>query len=316
MTAERSSTSVNYRVGAFESAEIGGWQSEVSRLHGAFTISTPFESAYRGTLDWQATARHRLVRWRGQPERLVRDRAEIRRDERDNYELVAPTSGCLVVEQAGRRISLLPGDMVIVPLDRPIVCEHVGASAAIGLLTPSSSVAGHLARQADSLAVDGRTGLGNVALSMLKSITEQRDSLSARGFELACERVIDMCAVAAAESMTPGGHRDVTAQAVRRFVHDHAVDPDLSAAAVAAAVGWSLRHVQAALRDDGTSVSDLIRARRLELAQEKLTDPRLAGTSLAAIAAACGFTSHSVFCRAVRERYGASPTDLRRSMRA
>ncbi len=314
MSVPDKALSAGYRIGEFAGGAVTEWQAEVSRLHGRFTVSAPGDD-YTGRLRWQATQRHRLVEWMGSPERLVRDRAAISGDEQDTVEIVAVTSGRLIVEQAGRRIRLSPGEIAVVPLDRPILCEHTEISGAISLLAPASSVQ-HLLPSAGSLVVDGRVGLAGVAFSMLTALTEQRTALAVRGFESACERVFDLCALASTEAAVDADeHRDAVAQAVRHYIHDHAGDPDLSVTVIAAAIGWSVRHVQSVMRASGSTVSELIRARRLELAYSALTNPRFANTSLTAVSALCGFAAYPVFCRAVRSRYGMTPTDLRRSAR-
>ena len=95
--------------------------------------------------------------------------------------------------------------------------------------------------------------------------------------------------------------------AVLRYVRAHATEPDLSLPAVAAAVGWSARHIQAVLSRTGESFSDAVRGERLDLARDRLTDPRWAARGISFIADSVGYGSASAFSTAFSRRFGRSP---------
>jgi len=311
---------VVYDVGRFVSSSAVpaplGWQEEVSRLHGAFRIGTPDEGSYHGRLAWQGTSSYRLVRWVGAAERLVRSGAEVRRDPRETYELVVPISGEVTLEQGGHRAVIRPGDMIFVNMARPALCEHARPCEAVCFIAPLDRVRSRIPRSVETLVADRRSGLGYVVWSMLESLREQESSLSAHTFEAICDRLVDLAVLASAapEADAPDHHADVES-AIRSYVRMHACDPRLDGAAIAAALGWSLRLVQAVLQRSGTTPRDLIRFERLSLARSLLEDPRQRHRTVAAIAAQCGFESATAFTKAFRACFGVSPRAVRVDVR-
>jgi len=100
--------------------------------------------------------------------------------------------------------------------------------------------------------------------------------------------------------------------AARSYIEARLSDPGLDAAAVAAAVGISGRHLSRVFAADGTSVPRHVLSRRLELAHAMLADPGGADHAVADVATRCGFTSVTYFSHAFRQRFGQRAGEIRR----
>jgi len=100
-------------------------------------------------------------------------------------------------------------------------------------------------------------------------------------------------------------------RAAQAYIERHLSDHDLSAARVAGGIGVSERQLSRIFSRQGTGVARWILERRLDLAHRALTAPADGRTSIGAVAHACGFASQSYFTRAFRQRYAATPTDVR-----
>lgn len=98
---------------------------------------------------------------------------------------------------------------------------------------------------------------------------------------------------------------------VRGLIEQHLSDPDLDTARLARSVRVSERYLQQAFRDEGTTVTALIRVRRLERARQQLGNAALARLGVQVIAQRCGFGDAAHFCRAFRDAYGMSPSEWR-----
>ncbi|GIM90202.1 AraC family transcriptional regulator [Paractinoplanes toevensis] len=97
----------------------------------------------------------------------------------------------------------------------------------------------------------------------------------------------------------------------RAFIEDHLTDPGLSASRVAAGIGISERHLSRAFAATGTSLPQFVLVRRLERARGLLVGrPR---TTIAEVAARCGFGSAAYFSQAFRAHFGVRAADVRRS---
>jgi AraC-like DNA-binding protein len=88
-------------------------------------------------------------------------------------------------------------------------------------------------------------------------------------------------------------------------------DPDLNAERVAQAVQSSLRRVQAAFAEVGTSISAEIRRQRARLARSLLTDSRYDVLSIEQVAEQSGFGTTMSLRRALTDQYGLGPSELR-----
>ena len=81
--------------------------------------------------------------------------------------------------------------------------------------------------------------------------------------------------------------------------------------ALAAAVGVSLRHLQALFREQDRNIADWIWRRRLEIAAQRLADPGFAHLAVGELAYSCGFCTQSHFSRRFKDSYGISPSEYR-----
>ena len=147
---------------------------------------------------------------------------------------------------------------------------------------------------------------------MVKDVHAERERLSPRQFDVVCDRIVELLRVLA-EDDRPGapGHLAEVESLVRRHVRAHAADPRLNGAAVARELGWSLRQVQLALQQAGTTPRELIREERLRLVRDRLHSPRHQHMTITELAHSSGFSSASALSTAFRRRYGISPRELR-----
>jgi len=67
--------------------------------------------------------------------------------------------------------------------------------------------------------------------------------------------------------------------------------------------------------DGGSTFTEYVIAQRLERAHRLLSDPQLSDRTLTAIAFSTGFNDLSHFQRRFRRRYGATPSDVRTTIR-
>jgi AraC-like DNA-binding protein len=98
---------------------------------------------------------------------------------------------------------------------------------------------------------------------------------------------------------------------IMMFLREHVTDPDMSADLLAVHFGISKRYLYAVLARMDVSLGDWIRTERLQRASRALTNPANALVSVAAIARTSGFSDHSSFARAFKQRYGCTPTRWR-----
>ncbi len=165
--------------------------------------------------------------------------------------------------------------------------------------------------------VPGGEGLGALVSDFLSALaTEARQHRSTSGDRLARTAVhlLSVLVVELLEADTAdgaahasrGGHETLTR--IRAFIEEHLMDPDLSPESIARAHHISVRYLHKLFQNDGTTVSQWVRRRRLESCRIELGRSRRRFT-MAAVAHRWGFSSPSHFSRAFRGAYGMSPSE-------
>lgn len=264
-----------YAVGEFTSAgpPADGWVPPVSALHGALGMESRDPRCFRGRTDWQRSAAFTVVRWRSDPARLTRGPRQVRDDPRPTYGVVLPVRGALRVDACGRAVDLRPRRLGSVAMDEPFALTHATGTA-VAFAVPADRIGGRLGPHPAG-TVDARRGVGRLAGVLLQSLHDERSAVDDTTFDATCERILDLLCLAASGAPDAGTepHRGGIEAAVRRHVREHADDVALDGRAVAAALGRSLRYVQAALQAAGTTPSEVIRRERVRLARTVLDDP-------------------------------------------
>jgi len=103
---------------------------------------------------------------------------------------------------------------------------------------------------------------------------------------------------------------------ILEYLRLHLADADLTAARIAAVHGISERHLYTVLTRHGISLRSWLREQRLAAAARTLTGPGNRHLTIAAVAHRWGFADHAHFTREFRRRYGATPSEWRRSSSA
>jgi len=278
------------------------WADHVRDNHGALHVRCAEPRGFRGGTLVQRAGGQQLVEFWSDAVEYARTPADIRSDD-GGLLLVVARRGELVVEQDEAGLRLRAGQGVIASKARPLKLRHDDGARGWVL-----NMDGSPGRAAAPLDLAG--GLGQVVRSMLVTLSAQHDGLDGVGFIRAAESVAALAVLCARPTGSTGSLAAVE-DAVRAHVTAHATDPDITPAAVAHALGWSLRQVQAALERSGTTPGRLIRETRLSRAMELLhASPAI---PIAVIAHTSGFRSTTSFGVAFKQRYGLTPGEARAS---
>jgi AraC-like DNA-binding protein len=296
-----------------------GFAEAFRDLHGAHDLLASGSGPAAGPrLAWQSSGRFRLAWCSGAEQSVARGPRHVRSDPRGAFELLIPLHGRAVVSTGGQTAQLAAGTAALCDLDRPLRLRHGADFASLALVVPRSEVAGRDPRLTGSTTLlDTTRGLGAVVRRLAVSLHDERFDLRGSAFDASCDGLLDLAALAGAGADTaPEQHRESVAESVRTYVRGHAHEHDLDVHRVAAALGWSARHVQAVLHAGGTTCRDLVRTERLHLARTRLQDRHWSDVTVADIASASGFSAHSSFTTAFRAEFGTTPTALRRDAAA
>ncbi|MEV7117461.1 helix-turn-helix domain-containing protein [Kitasatospora griseola] len=167
-------------------------------------------------------------------------------------------------------------------------------------------------RRTGGLLARGDTGVGALASQFLQTLAGQSQAHRARPGNHLARSVSDIVAILVTELMEqqtpphPTGAGEILAR-LREHIEENLADPDLSPESIARSQHISVRYLHKLFQQDGTTVGQWVRQRRLDACRRELERPARRQTSVSAVAHRWGFVSHSHFSRAFRETYGVSP---------
>jgi AraC-like DNA-binding protein len=286
----------------------GYWVDHVCANHGSLHFLFPDKAKFRAGSIVQHNGDHRVVDFWSEGLHYAKTDADVRADGDLGSMLFVIRSGVLDFEQDGQRVHLQPGQALLLSKSRALQIHH--GSWARGWTFDVADARRPLNFPQGPVVMDFRRGLGSVVSAMISTVSMQYETLDDYEFSRSCATINDLLFTC----MTGrGGAPDTLGsveQAVRKYVAQHASNPDLTPTSVAHSLGWSVRQVQLALQRAGTTTSDLIRTTRLTRAADLL---RQSGpnTSIDTIASDSGFRSRSTFNTVFKQHFGLTPSEAR-----
>jgi AraC-like DNA-binding protein len=226
------------------------------------------------------------------------------------------TRGEAVLCQDGREAMLRPGDFAIYETDRPFLWGfrddwqlyvYTWPRATVGLGQAES-------RRLTARALSGGSGLGAIVGRMLHDLVAAPPVLSSAGGTRLADEIAELVTTVATERLGPAPPDAPATDLLRKidaYIAEHLADPGLGPDAIARAHFVSTRQLHRLFARQGSTVTQRIRAHRLERCRRELVDPRSA-TSITGIAQRWGFTDLPTFSRAFRTAYGSTPSAYRR----
>ena len=248
----------------------------------------------------------------------VRTAGLARRDPDVYLQVGLLARGRAVVAQDGREALLGPGGYAVYETDRPFSWHFEGPWRLFVLTWPRDAV--DLSPD-DSRAVTARAlggdQLGRIVGRALSEVVAAPPPLTPTGERRLADELAGLVGTVAGETvrrgevLSPRGADRLRAQ-VETYVAEHLEDPDLGPESIAREHFVSLRQLDRAFADASTTVSRLVRRRRLEHGRRELVDPRRSEDSVTEIALRCGFSDLASFSRAFKDEYREPPTAFRR----
>ncbi|GAA5063299.1 helix-turn-helix domain-containing protein [Nocardia callitridis] len=307
-------TATTRTVAAHECADY--WSDQIGSFHlRRMGYAYLREHGFQGRAILRRTGNYQLVGWRADAVTYYRTARHVRADPDDDFRLIMPTTGQVIVSQGDEHVSMPRGVGGLVTIDQPFAFAQVDGTEGLTMTIPRTEVAHRLNRATPPTPMlDFTTGLGRVIADLAISLTEESETLSRHQFDAVSGRLVDLlCMHIVGDHPTEQGHLDEVESLVRQYIRAHAYDPDLCGESVARALGWSLRQIQLALQHSGTTPRELIKEERLQLAYTRLRGSAYERWSISAIALGVGFSSASAFSTSFRRRFGASPREIRYS---
>jgi AraC-like DNA-binding protein len=272
-----------------------------------------------------------LARVRGSAHAVHRSSAAIARDPCEAVVVYLPLRGEGSFRQHDSSLMLRPGQALLCETDRPFAREFASGLEELVVQVPHAALAAGFdvdlqaaapLPHGPSVTAFGPHSNPNAEARYAAALAKlaARATRAERPVRADERTVVELVAVLAAGPRA--GRACAYRAAARAFIEDRLIEPGLGVDQVAEAIGISERHLSRIFAADGTSLPRYVLARRLELAHALLGAPptRSAhssdwGETVAAIAAACGFTSVTYFSHVFSRRFGRRAGEVLREAR-
>ncbi|MFE6867238.1 helix-turn-helix domain-containing protein [Kitasatospora sp. NPDC057692] len=237
-------------------------------------------------------------------------------DPEDCLYVVLHVDGPAVVRRHGAGTVLAPGDLLIGTSPHPAGLLWDAECRMVRYRVPCFylGVCRDDVRRTGGLMVRGNEGVGSLASRLLWTLATRERAHRARPGDYLARSASDILAVLVTELMEreapedPSGSAQLLAR-IRAHIEENLADPDLAPEAIARSQHISVRYLHKLFQQDGTTVGQWVRQRRLDACRRELERPSHRPISVAAVAHRWGFVSHSHFSRAFRDTYGVSPRE-------
>ncbi|GAA1392924.1 helix-turn-helix domain-containing protein [Kitasatospora putterlickiae] len=237
-------------------------------------------------------------------------------DPGDCLYVVLHVDGSALVRRHGGSTVLIPGDLLISTSPHPAGLLRDAGCRMVRYRVPCFylGVRRDDVRRTGGLVVRGSEGVGSLASRLLRTLATRTRAHRARPGDYLARSTSDILAILVAELMEREAPEDPSGSArllarIRAHIEENLADPGLTPESIARSQHISVRYLHKLFQQDGTTVGQWVRQRRLDACRRELERPSRRPTGVATVAHRWGFVSHSHFSRAFRDAYGISPRE-------
>ncbi|MDJ1371008.1 AraC-like ligand-binding domain-containing protein [Gulosibacter molinativorax] len=225
--------------------------------------------------------------------------------------------GSALIVQDGRETALNQGDMTVYDTNRPYTLAYDGPARMSIIMFPKEQldIPANVIANLTARKLSSSRGTGAIIRPFISSLAENVHSLDDFQTRRMTRSAIDLLGTLFDEELTrivPNDEEAHLLNAIYGYIDDHIGDPGLNPAQIAAAHFISVRSLHSLFTQQQTTVSTLIRTRRLQNCHDDIVNPLLADRPLNTIASGYGFLDPAHFSRLFRNYFGISPSEMRR----
>ena len=247
-----------------------------------------------------------------------RTRTQVRRDDELYVGVQLTTGGRERFKIGDSGVEVTSGDLVVWTTDQVVQFEVLERLHKVTLMIPWTLMRERLPERKQPPSggkIESRTGVGSLLAVHLLALSNQIDSLDQSVQASVSRSTLELLGIALS-GQQPSAVFDASAAMLRRvkdFILQHLHEEDLNPTRIAAANNISLRYLHMLFQRSDMTVSGFILDNRLRVCKQALIDPAFQRLQISEIAFRWGFNSVSHFSRTFRQRFGASPSDVRRA---
>lgn len=301
-----------------EQDRVAMWREHYGHVVFRVEIEPVQDASFQAAVVSRTLPELRLILGTMSAARISRTR-EFIADGTNDLALIVNLKGAATMTARGREVALREGDAVLKSSSEITAFDRSSLGGSFSIRIPHS-VLSSLVVDVDD-AVMRLIPRNTEALKLLTSysgpLLDQDALATSEVRRLVVAHVHDLVALTlgatrdAAEVAQSRGERAARLRSAKAYIVENSSRRDLSIGTVAAHLGVTPRYLQKLFESDGGTYSAFLPGQRLASAYRMLTKPKFAQSAVSAIAYDAGFGDHSYFNRCFRQRYGATPRDIR-----
>lgn len=295
---------------------LDGFRAAIRDAVVSLNIQANSPGSFQGALRGRAAGDVHVLGIAADAHSVHRTESLIRETSQHYFKFTLVEQGAGLIVQGGRETALSSGDMTFYDTDRPysLICAADTRVSVVMFPKELLALPADLTARLTATKLGADSPVGAIVRPYVASLSSRIGDMEAYPARRLCRGAIDMISALIEDSL--GAQRatsphDALMRRVLAYIDEHLASPELAPPMIAAAHFISVRHLHAIFNDQGTTVSTVIRNRRLERCYDQLIDPRLADRSVTAIALENGFTDAAHFSRTFRAHYGVPPSAVR-----
>lgn len=249
-----------------------------------------------------------------------RSKENIIDDPTFDFLILTQLEGTSTFKQEEASFSVEPGALAVVPGGLPYSLDFPEKSKRLFLRIPHQvfheRVLGRKSCEFGARIYKG-DGLVKIVIDLLKSLAEESGTLSETEQYTVAESALELIGAVFRSQAGLDANKQGSVQSARlckvlSYLEENFTDHALTPSKVASANAVSMRHLHNLFQHSGITVCKWIWERRLKAARDELLDPGSAKKSIIEIAYDKGFNDSAHFSRTFKERFGISPSLLRK----
>lgn len=287
------------------------WCGRINQACGCFAAK-PLGVGFQGAVRTHRNGALNLSIVDAAQAQLYRGEHEVMRGGTDIYYAGFQLQGSARMQQAGRIVTLMPGDIILIDSTRPSSFIYGDHSRQLSLVLPRHCVEQGLG-PADALGglhISADSPLAVLAARLVLESSRQ-ESMDEKESEAALGALVNLLRPVIRNSELDTDVHERMYQKAIRYIEQNIRSETLCPESLAREVGVSVRGLYRIFAGKGMGVGAYIRSRRLDLCAESIRSAGN-GQKISSHAYAWGFSDVSHFINAFKGRFGITPGEYRR----
>ena len=312
MTADVWTTSAHRAPARFEA-----WRHALNLSHLEWELEPVPEPKFGARIRQKTLDGVRIVDCHCDPCAGWRRRPQVSRGDGAYFGILFELHGREVIRQGGNEAVLAAGDFVMWDSDREMEFRVLDPLHKLTLLVPKPRMRMLLgdAERYAGVVVPGSGRVDGIAAEALRRLARDFATMGEGEASVVIDPVLSLLSATLMTRRPPAnvsaGHQD-SFRKFCRYIEMNLGDGDLAPFKIAAPHGVSLRYLHLVFAEQGTSVGQWLRQRRLSHCHKELSQGGR-GRTITEVAFRWGFNDMAHFSRAFKAQYGTSPRELARA---